>query len=358
MTSTNSSGIKPIKVYNNHKMTNRVFFHNALYAYNYNNHLHIQMCKPFRDCEEFQFYSTQFTYSFTKPPFGAQCIEHRKTDFEFSGLETIDHESICIQECIKATYRAADLFYSDHDDRPLNFTESILQEAVEAECDEKCSGKECCQTTYLVASKSMVTGNHTVYNGYWWAVMATETPYIGQFDFHLNLIGFISLLFGISLNLAISNIRLLVNFKTNFRFTRVAWCTGYFILLLLNAYVFLKAYEMLGDYLSQSKVPHFTRRLFEFHDLDLHVCFPLAVVLNYSLKQPDNQTEIRERTKEILEKRKLEEMQSLSLPPEALIARIYYNYRKENNHFDVSKPSDFAFLNSDFGLERPTYSKW
>ena len=318
------------------------------------------MCKLFSDCEEFQFYLAQFTYSFTKPPFGARCIEHTNTKFAFGALETIDHESVCKQECIKAAHRAADLFYSDRDDRPLNFTQGNLHEVAKKEkkCDKKCIGKECCQTSYLVISKNMLTVNHTIYNGQLMAVMATETPYIGQFDFQLNLIGFVSLLFGVSLNLAISNIRLLVNFKTNFRFTRIAWCASYFVLLLLNAYVFLKAYEMLGDYLRQTKDPHFTRRLFEFHDLDLHVCFPLAVVFNYTLKQPDNQTEIRERTKEILEKRKLEEMQSLSLPPEALISRIYYNFRKEKNHFDVSKPSDFAFLNSGFGLERPTYSKW
>ena len=351
-------------VYNNYKLTNRVFFHGARYAYDYHNHFHIQMCQTFRNCEEFEFYSAQFFFNFTKPPFGTRCIEHNKTNFAFGGFETLDHESACKQACIKAAYHTADYFYSDRDDQQLNFTRINLPEVETKErqcnekCNEKCKRKECQQTTYLVESKNMFIGNHTVYNLHPRSALATETPYIGEFDFQLNLIGFVSLLFGVSLSLAISNIQLLVNFKTNFRFTRLCYCASYFVLLWLNAYVFLKTYDLISDYLHQSKDPQYSRRLFEFHDMDLHVCFPLAIVFNYSFEDPDNYSAIRERTKEILANRKLEEMQSLSLPPQELIARIYYNYRKEQNHFDVSRTSDFAFLNSNYGTEKPIYSKW
>ena len=316
------------------------------------------MCRSFSECNQHNVVITPVFFRFTRPPFGTGCIEHTKTEFKFRQIEIIDHEAICQQECIKAVHRIVGYFYSERDNRTLHFADSLnfRNESREKECHSLCNRKECTEIAFLV-DKNMATENHTTYHirpGH----MAIEVPNIAEFDFYLNLVGFVTLLFSISLSLAVSNISLLINFKSNFRLTRLCFCASYFVLLQLNAFALLKTYDLVGEFRRQPLETMYSRGLFEYHDFDLHVCFPLAVVFNYTFERPDDHAAIRALTKQILQNYTLEDMQLHSLPPENLIEKIYYNYRKDRNRFDVSRPSSFAFLNSDYHTTPNVFSKW
>lgn len=114
---------------------------------------------------------------------------------------------------------------------------------------------------------------------------------------------------------------------------------------------------MINDYLTQPSYHSYRiYGVFEDHDFDLYVCYPLAIVLNYTFDYQDDYSSIRKITKETLDNFTLSQLATKSLSPEDLIDSIYYNYKPELNQFNINRPIDYAFLNSNY-TNQQIYSK-
>ena len=262
---------------------------------------------------------------------------------------------ICFQQCMKASVRKPIFFYSQNDDEKLDFTSQDRpkdQTKVDECSRNECAYKACKESHYLITMHRVFNGPYSSYQFKPSGFLNIEKPFLNLFEFYLNVFGFVSFLFGISLNLTFSNLSLLVNIKFNWnlKIAKLTFILSNFLLLLLSVLVLEQTVAMITQHVQEpsSKI-YKTFDIFEYHEFDLYLCYPLPIVLqNYSNVEHTNLTELRGSTKQLLEQRTLTDLAFGSSRPDQLINRIYYNYKSTENQIDIRRPITYAYLNAKY----------
>lgn len=87
---------------------------------------------------------------------GNGCKNYSNSNFNFERYEIIDHETICYQECLKKDDHSTSYFYTDKDNKTLEFKRANLNKEVLLNCRDLCQVSECEQIHYVPTVKKKV----------------------------------------------------------------------------------------------------------------------------------------------------------------------------------------------------------
>lgn len=326
-----------VTVQNNFNIPFIVFFHEERFIYFFYNYFFRQrFCRVFRSCKSFEFQIEQYQFNFLKAPYGGHCVDYKQMQFpEYTN--PVDNEEIGLIECVKhAIDRPISLFYFTlNDDKhflylPTNYASSpILKElpksGIYRNCSRKFRRRDCNKVIHIITEQLSVSqSDNLTFHFKENAKVIDETGLIEEFDYCLQVLGFISLIFGISLNSSMSYIctALTIHLNPKALISNVLFCVRWFLVFAGLYVVLLRTGQMFSSYRDQQiyTIMYFNY-LFDHEQVSLYVCFPVASTVK-GHEQIDDR-ELANATNDLLSRYRLSELFEMLVPPSELIERIY-----------------------------------
>lgn len=341
------------------------------YLYFFFRYFHIQFCRAFENCYHFFFQIEQYKFKFLKEPYGSKCIDYEKLNYNFSN--TIDNEDIGLIECVKEKDPISLFFFTSNDTKPFiyfatNYASTPkLKELPKTEtfrgCLKKFSRKDCGQSIHLNIQQKHVQKNYLNFTFKDRTVLIDENIFMTSLDFNLQVLGFISLIFGFSLNSSLSYINLYIDlhFNPKVKLSNLIFCLKYFLIFMVLTHMIIRTFQMTTDFKNQTmyQVTYFNY-FFDHKTIKIYICFPLPLTvklddgLNATNKEPH---ELKLLTDILLKEYTLNDLIKKSVQPNELIERIFLTDGLKNTDVNVDEFSFQAFLMSNYEDDTSIYSK-
>lgn len=324
-------------VQNHYSLPHIVFFHMEQFIYLFINYFFRQRnCQIFESCKSFEFQIDQYQLSFQRAPYGEHCLDYEQLKFE-GFRNRIDNEEAGLVECIKQkSDQPVSLFFFTSNDvkrflyLPTNYASSpVLEKLPESDVYKSCARafrqKDCTKSIHIITEqKNTDDHNNLTFHFKRDAKLLEETVFLTGFDFWLQVLGFVSLIFGISLNSSLDYIStaLTVHLSPKIRLSNVLFCFKYFLVFVGLWVVLRLTMQMINCYQNQQTytVSYFNF-LFDQKTVNLYICFPLASTVEGNA-QLDDQS-LANATRDLLARYRLKDLQQMRVRPSSLIESIY-----------------------------------
>lgn len=349
-----------VAVRNNYNLPSFVFFHKENFIYFFYNYFFRQRnCEIFRSCKSFEFQIEQYQFIFQKAPYGERCLDYKQMQFP-DYANPVDNEEIGLFECIKQkTDRPISLlFFTSNDVKkflylPTNYASSpILKQlpksGIYRNCSRKFARRDCNKVIHIITEqKNTDDRDNLTFHFKELAKLVNEAGFLTEFDFWLQVLGFISLIFGISLNSSLNYIStsITIHFSPKLLFSNLVFVVKYF-LVLVGLYVVLgKTMQMICSYRNQAIYTVIHYNLFEHKEVNLYLCFPVASTVK-GHKQIDDR-ELANATTDLLVNHTLKQLLKMRLPPSSLIERIHLTDGRRQSNLSIQ-----AFKSETFRMAK------
>ena len=360
--------LNKIQVFNNFKLPTIVFLHEENFIYFFYKYFFRQNCKIFKKCEFFTFLIEQFKFKFLKYPYGTKCLEYEKLELNYTNH--IDHEDIGLVECMKKKGKQFSLYFFSLNDTkhlvylPTNYASTQELAALPTtdlfkNCVAKFYQKDCTQTLHMILRQVNTLKDHLIFRFKVSSKIIEEKEFSSDFDYYFQLIGFISLIFGISLNSSLSYLNLFLTIKFNLKIQvlNAIFIFKYFLLFTSLFIVLSKSFEMFYQYSHQKiySVSYYDF-LFNNKDINIYICFPLAITMKMASLQIDNQTNLKQLTDDLLDRLTLKQLIEHRIDLSDLIEKIYLTDGRKNDELQIDDYINETFLLAQYEIEH-IYSK-
>ena len=173
-----------------------LYMHEQLYPEIYNNYLTHLQCNE-HGCANLAIEIWEFQINYLPELMG--CINYTQHEFEFQRHELIDSKEVCLFECLKSMFgfRPIDFLYTADDEKiltPANWTKLDPDDL--RKCKAFCSRQHCNTNYFLV--KKFRKANHTSLE-ISLLLYTEELFFISSYNFLLQLLNFVCLIFGTSI---------------------------------------------------------------------------------------------------------------------------------------------------------------
>ena len=359
-----------LTVQNNYFLPCIVFFHEKNFLYFFYHYFFRQRnCKIFESCMSFEFQIEQYQLNHQKAPYGEQCLDYKQLEFE-GFRNQIDNEEVGLVECVKQKLdRPISLFFFTLNDTkrflflPTNYASSpVLSELPKSEIYRNCSRafrrKDCTKHIHIITEQKNSRDNLSFYfkkN----AKLIQETVFLTEFDFWLQVLGFVSLIFGISLNSSLDymSTSVIVHFSPKLTVANAIFCFRYFLVFIGLYIVLRKTMCMINEYQNQtSYTVIYYNFMFDQKTVKIYICFPLASTIK-GYEQIDDE-QLANRTKDLLARYPLKKLQENRVRPTSLIESICLTDGRLKSNLSVEGFENETFLLAKYAsLSARIYSK-